>query len=157
MTAQPLLVVRPAVSADRGRWEALFRAYGRTGGVEVDAARAARVWAWIVGPDRQTRCLVAGQWEDVVGFVHFRPFERPIDGSVGAWVDDLYVDPCARGAGLAGALIDAVRGVADVEGWSVVRWTTRATNYTARRLYDRIADRAPVVVYNARASSDPES
>lgn len=144
----PQHAVRDVRADDRRAWQALFTAYARTGGVDVDAAHADRLWAWITDPARQTRCLVAETGGRLVGFAHLRPFERPIHGTVGVWVDDLYVAPEARGAGLATALLDAVRAKAGDEGWSVVRWTTRETNEAARRLYDRIAERAPVAVYN---------
>ncbi|NTW41018.1 MAG: GNAT family N-acetyltransferase, partial [Cellulomonadaceae bacterium] len=100
-------------------------------------------------PSAQTSCLVASVGRELVGFAHFRVFERPITASTGLWIDDLYVDPSCRGRGVAGALIGAVRAEAGRGGHDVVRWTTRETNDSARRSYDRLATRAPVVVYNA--------
>lgn len=84
-----------------------------------------------------------------VGFAHYRVFERPITGTTGLWVDDVYVASESRGRGFARALLERVFAIAHDEGHDVVRWTTKRTNSAARRLYDRIAVEASVVVYNA--------
>jgi len=130
-------------------WRGLFVAYCAGGGIDATGASISRVWSWITDPSAQTSCLVASLAEVPVGFAHFRVFERPITASTGLWIDDLYVDPAARGRGIAGALIGRVRAEAAGGGHDVVRWTTRATNVAAQRSYDRLAVRAPVVVYNA--------
>jgi GNAT superfamily N-acetyltransferase len=130
-------------------WRGLFVSYCAAGGIDATDASVSRVWSWIADPSAQTSCLVASIGRGLVGFVHFRVFERPITASTGLWIDDLYVDPSCRGRGTAGALIGAVRAEAGRDGHDVVRWTTRETNDSARRAYDRLATRAPVVVYNA--------
>lgn len=132
-----------------GAWRELFAPYCAAGGVNATDESLDRVWSWINDPSAQTTCLLALDAGQLVGFVHFRAFERPITASTGLWIDDLYVDPAWRGRGIAGALIGAVRAEAGRGGHDVVRWTTRETNDGARRLYERLATRAPVVVYNA--------
>ena len=130
-------------------WRALFGSYCAAGGVAATEASVDRVWSWIGDPRAQTSCLVALQDGVMVGFVHFRVFERPITASTGLWIDDLYVEASFRGRGIAGELIGGVRAAAAREGHDVVRWTTRETDTAARRSYERLATRAPVVVYNA--------
>lgn len=147
MSAVPQIV--PVAARHREGWGRLFAAYCASGGIEATQHHLDRVWGWLLSPEAQTRGWVALVGDDVVGLVHFRPFERPITGTTGLWLDDLYVDPSQRGRGVARELVDHVRRVARGEERDVVRWTTKETNSVARHLYDQIAVRAPVVVYNA--------
>lgn len=130
-------------------WRRLFGDYCAGGGVDATPDHVDRVWAWVMSGSARTMCAMAVVGDQVVGFAHFRTFERPITGTVGLWIDDLYVMPDLRGQGFARALVDHVRRVAHDEGCDVVRWTTKRSNIAARRLYDRVATEAPVVVYNA--------
>jgi ribosomal protein S18 acetylase RimI-like enzyme len=141
--------IRPAEPADEGTWRELFAAYCAVGGVDPAQDGTTRVWTWLHSHAAQSRCLLATIDGRPVGFVHFRPFERPILASTGLYLDDLYVDPSARGLGIATRLIDEVRTIAADEGHDVVRWTTRESNEPAVRLYDRIAQRAGSITYDA--------
>ena len=139
----------PVAAEHHDGWRRLFMDYCMDGGIEVTPPHLDRVWGWLASADAQTRGLVALSDGEFAGLAHFRVFERPITGTTGLWIDDLYVEPMRRGRGFAGALVESVRLVARSERHDVVRWTTRATNVGARRLYDQIATQAPVVVYNA--------
>ncbi len=142
------VVVRAATGSDNATWRALFREYAHVGGLALSDEQIERVWSWVTTDSGQTRCLLAFQGDAPVGLIHFRQFERPITASTGLWIDDLYVQPSSRGRGIAGELIDTVRAEARAGGHDVVRWTTRESNVGARKLYDRIATRAPVALYN---------
>ncbi|GIG20785.1 N-acetyltransferase [Cellulomonas chitinilytica] len=144
-----VLSIRAARGADHPVWRAMFREYATVGGLSVSDDQTALVWSWVLSDAAQTCCLLATQHAAPAGFVHYRPFERPITASTGLWIDDLYVAPAFRGRGVARALIDAVRGQARAGGHDVVRWSTRESNVDAQRLYERIAARAPVLLYNA--------
>ncbi|MEM9814186.1 MAG: GNAT family N-acetyltransferase [Pseudomonadota bacterium] len=63
------------------------------------------------------------------------------------YLQDLYVDPRARGTGAGRALIEAVYAAADAAGTPTVYWLTQEGNATARRLYDRIADPTDFMKY----------
>ena len=66
------------------------------------------------------------------------------------FLDDLFVDPPARGSGAAHALIEAVEAVARARGWLTVRWITADDNYRARGLYDKLATRTMWVTYDLK-------
>ena len=65
----------------------------------------ATVWGWLQDAAHQTRGLVAEEEGRLIGLAHFRPFARPLSASTGGFLDDLFVDPTARGSGAADALI----------------------------------------------------
>jgi ribosomal protein S18 acetylase RimI-like enzyme len=58
-----------------------------------------------------------------------------------AIMNDLYVDPAARGTGLAESLIEECRQRAGDRGAVSLAWQTRKDNTRAQRLYDRIGAR----------------
>lgn len=64
------------------------------------------------------------------------------------YLQDLYVDPSARGTGAGRALIEAVYDAADDAGCPSVYWLTQDFNHTARRLYDRIGKLTPFIKYS---------
>ena len=63
-----------------------------------------------------------------MGLAHYRPFARPLHGSVGCYLDDLFVDPHARGTGAVDVLLAELARIAGRNGWDVVRWITRDSN-----------------------------
>jgi GNAT superfamily N-acetyltransferase len=85
-----------------------------------------------------------------VGLAHVRAFARPLSASTGGFLDDLFVDPAARGSGAAQALIGAVAEEGRRRGWSVVRWITARDNARARAVYDRLAAETPWVTYDLK-------
>ena len=56
-----------------------------------------------------------------------------------SYLQDLFVDPAYRGAGVGRALIKAVYHAADANHTPSVYWLTQDINHTARQLYDRVA------------------
>jgi GNAT superfamily N-acetyltransferase len=62
-------------------------------------------------------------------------------------LQDLFADPDVRGSGIGRALIEGVYAKAKEAGSPEVYWMTQEFNATARRLYDRIAEKTPFIVY----------
>ena len=141
--------VRPVTgAADRGDWQRLYRAYGSVAGGDLSEEHLDRVWSWIIDEAAQTRCLLlCDDAQHVVGMAHYRLFERPLAGSIGCWLDDLFVEESQRGRGGARAMLEHLRALASDRGWTTVRWTTSQTN-AAQALYDRLAQRNPVITYD---------
>lgn len=63
------------------------------------------------------------------------------------YLQDLYADPEVRGTGIGRALIEAVYAKATEVATPEVYWMTQEFNATARRLYDRIAEKTPFIIY----------
>lgn len=156
-------VVRPE-RRHRAAWDALYRGYARFYRVEQTATMRDRVWDWIHDPANEVECFLAitalgssggGPREDgtggpgaVVGLAHFREFARPLAASRGGYLDDLFVDPAARGSGAGAALLTALAEEARRRNWSVIRWITADDNYRARGLYDKVSHRTPWITYD---------
>jgi len=63
------------------------------------------------------------------------------------YLQDLFVSPELRGAGVGRRLIEQVYGAARAAGSTRVHWLTHESNHGAMRLYERIAQRSGFVQY----------
>ncbi|WGP07830.1 GNAT family N-acetyltransferase [Bacillus subtilis] len=149
MTRTDLVRVRAIAPDDHPQWRRLFSAYRDFYRLTPDDEVVAQVWDWIIDPEHELHGIVAYYQADIVGIAHFRPFARPVSGTIGIWLDDLYTDPAARRQGVGEALIEHLRTEAKGAGASVVRWITASDNSTAQALYDRLGARTGWVTYDA--------
>ncbi|MFE4469463.1 GNAT family N-acetyltransferase [Leifsonia sp. NPDC056824] len=130
-------------------WLDLYAGYGEFYETPVTDEKALLVWSWITDPEHSLEAYFAVDAEGTpIGLAHVREFARPLDGSTGLYLDDLFVLPDARGEGAGTALLEKLRGLAQERGLSVVRWITAKDNQTARRLYDRMAEKTKWVTYD---------
>ncbi len=144
------LIIRAVAEADRPGWEPLYAGYAAFYKVAQTPQMRAVVWQWLHDRSHGTEGLVAELDGDLIGLAHFRAFARPLSASTGGYLDDLFVDPEARGSGAAAALLAAVKTTGTTRGWSVIRWITADDNYRARGLYDRVAERTKWLTYDIR-------
>ncbi|MCB1389603.1 MAG: GNAT family N-acetyltransferase [Rhodobacteraceae bacterium] len=134
------MLIRRPQDTDRADWERLYAGYATFYQVTQTPEMRARVWGWIHDHAHEVEAFVAEDDDGrLVGLTHFRPFARPLAAAVGGFLDDLFVDPEARGSGAARALIEAVAEEGRARGWSVIRWITAEDNARARALYDKLA------------------
>jgi GNAT superfamily N-acetyltransferase len=63
------------------------------------------------------------------------------------YLQDLFVQPDRRAAGVGALLITAVGAAAKARGCSRLYWLTHETNTAAMALYDRVAERSGFVQY----------
>jgi len=146
-----MVKIRALTEADRRRWEELYAGYAVFYKVTQTPDMRARVWGWLHDPAHESRGLVAvDDTGRLIGIAHYRTFARPLAAAKGGFLDDLFVDPEARGSGAADALIGALRDMAPVEGWTVIRWITAEDNYRARGVYDRVAEQTRWVTYDIK-------
>lgn len=94
--------------------------------------------------DEEPVAQVAGAELDgrLVGFALYYDLPEAISGLRAGQLDDLFVDPSARGNGVAQALIARLVEEGAALGWMHLRWMVPEKN-PASALYDRIAERAP--------------
>lgn len=150
-------VLRAPTPQDLEAWRHLYRQFAEHYTVPVRAEHQDLIWSWLMDPEHPLRCLVAQASDGRLhGLAHYRPFTRPLAGSVGCFLDDLLVDTEIRGSGAADALLFGLRQIAADEGWSVVRWITADDNHRARSVYDEFAVRTMWVTYDMAPGELPD-
>jgi len=129
------IVIRDIASADRADWLRLWAGYNAFYETEVAPRISERTWQRLLDADAALFGRIAQVDARVVGFSLSVLHE-------GTWVDapicyleDLFVDPAARGAGVGRALIADLVALGKQRGWSRLYWHTRQDN-PARKLYD---------------------
>lgn len=150
--------IRPVTESDYEQWSALYHGYREFYKQERSEEVVNTVWSWIRDPNHVTKALVAVSDTGVLGgLAHHRRWPRPLLGTDGLYLDDLFTRSDMRGNGVATLLINAVSDLAKEEGLGVVRWTTAQDNTTARRLYDSVASATHWVTYDKVAGSSSGS
>jgi GNAT superfamily N-acetyltransferase len=130
---------------DRALWEELFRGYiafyERTEPPEMYE----RAWREF---EKGTTMHALGARVDgqLVGITHFL-IHASTSGPDVCYLQDLFTAPEARGQGAGRALIAAVIDWARDRGCVRVYWNTQASNATARRLYDQVAENKGFIRY----------
>lgn len=145
------LTIATPEQADKPSWRLLYNGYAAFYKVPMTDEIADTVWGWIHDPNHEVEALVAKNAEGrLVGLAHFREMARPLAGTVGAFLDDLFVAPDMRGAGVADSLMARLGDIARERRWQVIRWITAETNYRGRAFYDRIATKTQWLTYEIR-------
>jgi ribosomal protein S18 acetylase RimI-like enzyme len=144
-----MATVRDIRQDDLPAWRGLFRAYGAFYETAFDDAQLDHVGALLLDPASRIDAIVA---EDdagrVVGFAHFRSHPDTFAAGRDWFLDDLFVDPDARGGGIGSALVEGVAERARAAGAAgTLRWITAESNERAQRVYDRVARRTTWVTY----------
>lgn len=140
--------VRPLAHGDEARWRELFDGYITFYEAAVPADVITATFERLVGERDGMAGLVAvdptGRIVGLVNAVFHRSTWSP---TWYCYLEDLYVDPHVRGAGVGRALIEATYALADARGATRTYWATQEGNATARRLYDRIGTLTEFVQY----------
>lgn len=147
-------MIRSIQADDRESWRRLYRDYGVFYETEFGEEVLERVWALLFDEGSGIRAIVAERDGAVVGFAQYRSHFDTFTGGRDWYLEDLYVDPDARGAGVATALIEHLAALArETDGAGSLRWITAADNERAQRVYDRLATRTTWVTYEMRLNS----
>lgn len=149
-----MINIRPAEPADEARWRELWDAYTRFYQREPVEAITRHTWARILDPAAPVHAIVADSADGgIVGIANYLIHENTSALTPVCYLQDLFVDPAARAAGVGRQLIDALWAEVKANGWASLYWQTKENNYRARALYDKYIPRSDFVRYVLR--NDP--
>jgi GNAT superfamily N-acetyltransferase len=142
------VTIRKIEARDEPRWRALWEGYCRFYERELSEAITRHTWARIMEAASPVHGIVAERaGEGVIGMSNYIIHENTWSLTPVCYLEDLFVDPEKRAAGVGKALIDWLVAEAKRQGWSRVYWHTRETNYRARGLYDKYTPHSGFVRY----------
>ena len=134
-------IVRRAGTADVDLVAPLFEAYRAFYNRPADPLRARAFLRERLERDESVvflACIRGNGGERAVGFTQLYPSFSSLSTSR-VWVlNDLFVDPGARGGGVAAALMERARRHAQATGARAIVLATARDNHAARALYERL-------------------
>ena len=140
-----MITIGKLAPSDREVWETLFRAYIDFYQRVEPPETYDRAWREFQS-DARLHAFGAKLDGRLVGITHFLVHPSTSGPDV-CYLQDLFTAPDARGKGVARALIAAVADWARAHGCCRVYWNTQASNSTARRLYDKVAENRGFIRY----------
>lgn len=132
------MTCRDAAPADHAAWLTLWQGFLQFYQTDLDPAITAHTWDRLMDPASPMKMRLAEASGRVVGFAIHQ--HHPSTWVMGddCYLEDLFVDPDARGLGIGRALITDLQHLAKSRGWHRLYWHTNHDNLAARRLYDSI-------------------
>ena len=131
-------------------WAGYNRFYGRFDATALPEAITQMTWERFFDAYEPVYAMVAQDGDRLVGLVHYLWHRSTITIEPTCYLQDLFTAEAARGRGVGRALIEAVYEQARLAGVAQVYWRTHASNATARRLYDQVAEESGSLVYKKR-------
>lgn len=128
--------VRPLIEADFDTWKVLWRGYIEFYKASIPEEMYEITWKRLMDPSYNEHGLGALLDGKLEGITHYSFQNSTWAMTNYCYLEDLFVNPDVRGAGLGRALIDEVKNVAISAGSQRLYWNTDSTNSTARKLYD---------------------
>lgn len=141
-------MIRGAAQQDLPELLPLLRAYCEFYEVSPTEEGLREMAASVIAlPDDQAFVLVATDRDErIVGLAVCCWKWSSLRGARIVFLDDLFVDPAARGEGHADALIEAVADIARRGGGAAVEWLTATDNHRAQTVYDRVGGKAETLI-----------
>jgi len=146
MSPESSISIAPLRESEHARWVQLWSAYQRFYEIDLPAQVTAATWERL----RSGRIHAFGARDpndELVGIVHFLFHDDTWSTESACYLQDLYVDPAARGKGCGRRLIEAVAQAAKAAGANNPYWLTHESNRSARLLYDRLGRNLGFIQY----------
>lgn len=140
-------LIRAPKPADEACWRELWAGYVAFYRGSVAEEATATLWKSLMTGDGRFHAFVAERDGRVIGLVHYLYHQSTWSTQPICYLQDLFVDPDARGGGAAKALILATEAAAKAHGAFRLYWQTQEYNAPARSLYDTIVPRSSFIVY----------
>jgi len=143
----PKVQIRSVRASDRAQWDELWRGYLRFYRQRLAEEITDLTFARLVDGGQQPHGLVAQLDDRLVGFANYLFHRSSWSPTEVCYLEDLFVDPMTRGAGVGRSLIEAVYAAADAAQATTVYWMTQEFNAEGRALYDTLARRTSFIRY----------
>jgi GNAT superfamily N-acetyltransferase len=143
-------IVRPVRPQDREAWEPLWQGYLTFYKSTLAPDVTDATWRRFFDPLERLGAFVAERDGRLIGLAHYLLHRSTWAPVCYCYLEDLFVEPQARGGGAGRALIAAVERAARDAGASRLYWTTHETNHTAQALYNKVAERPGFVQYRKK-------
>jgi GNAT superfamily N-acetyltransferase len=140
--------VEVVTADDRDDWLRLWRGWQEYMSGKVPEEISAATWAKFLEPGSGLDALIARNGTgEPLGFaaVSLTPFAWTASDIL--FLQDLYVEECARGQGIGSALLKGVYGFAEARGATQVFWMVDEGDPELQGFYDRHAIRTPYLRY----------
>jgi GNAT superfamily N-acetyltransferase len=143
--------VRPALEDEIEEMLPLIRAYCEFYEVEPDDDGLRSMFRTLINDPSQGTVFIARDGGRAVGFASLDWKWSSLKAARIGFLEDLFVDPEARGKGIADALIDACAARCRELGMPALQWETAPDNHRAQQVYNRTgADSELLLEYDLR-------
>jgi GNAT superfamily N-acetyltransferase len=130
------ILIRSAQPQDETVWRGLWDGFLAYYAVNLDPSVTEMTWARLLDDASPMTCRLAFVGDVAVGFaIHHHHCSTWVAGD-DVYLEDLFVEPRARGNGVGRALIEDLIAIGRARGWHRLYWNTGRDNAAARRLYD---------------------
>lgn len=151
------VTVRPLSESDHEAWHRLWDGYCAFYETEMPTEVTAASWARLLDEAEPTFFgLVAERDGKVIGIANCILHGTTWAIAQRCYLNDLFVDPAARGSGAGRALIAHLQTLGVEQSWDKIHWLTAETNTTARRLYDQFAPPSGFIQYAISSETEHE-
>lgn len=149
MSANPTpdIHIREPHRTDYRQWRELWDDYLAFYDVELDDMVSQATWDRVLDPASELFGFVATTESSLLGFCNCILHPGTWTGEPICYLEDLFVDPDARGKGIGAGIIDFLITKGREAGWSRLYWHTNVDNAAARALYDRYVSADDFVRY----------
>jgi GNAT superfamily N-acetyltransferase len=140
--------IRKIEPRDEARWRELWDGYCRFYEREPSEPLTRHTWSRVLDAASPVFAIVAEDDRgEVIGIANYVIHESTLAPAPVCYLQDLFVDPARRAAGVGKQLIDWLVAEMARQGWSRLYWHTRENNYRARGLYDKYTPHSGFVRY----------
>jgi len=130
--------IRRIEPRDEARWRVLWDGYCRFYERDLSGPVTDYTWQRIMDPASPVHAIVAERKGDgVIGIANYVIHENTWTLTPVCYLEDLFVVPRKRAAGVGKQLIDWLVKEMKRRKWSRLYWHTKQDNYRARGLYDK--------------------
>jgi GNAT superfamily N-acetyltransferase len=142
-----MTLIRDIRESDATAWRGLWAGYNEFYATSVPIDVTELTLRRLLDPTSTMIGRIAERNARVVGFSVSLLHESSWTSSPSCYLEDLFVDPNVRGAGLGRALVQDLIDLGRARGWARLYWHTQADNERARRLYDSFVEADSFVRY----------